>query len=67
MNDELERFWKEPLLPVDVVPRHMSAGPDENHKNTFRIADDETGTQEPSTAYPCTTHFGGKNWKTAIL
>jgi hypothetical protein len=42
MNDELERVRKEPLLPVDAVSRHLPAGPDENHKNPVRIADDET-------------------------
>jgi hypothetical protein len=60
MNDELERVWNEPILPVNVVSRRLLAGPDGNHKNTVRIADEETGTQKAIYHIPLYHAFRGE-------
>jgi len=63
MKAELERVWKEPLLPVDVVSRHLPAGTDEDHENTVRRADDETVTQKGIYGIPLYHAFRGKKLK----
>jgi hypothetical protein len=56
----MEWVWKEPLLPVEVVSRHLPAGTDEDHKNTVRIADDETVSQKSIYGIPLYHVFRGK-------
>jgi hypothetical protein len=33
MNNELERIWKEVVVWIEVVTRHLSEGTEENHRN----------------------------------